>query len=473
MLEANRLILDDLEERIDGELKDSRVEGRVVIEKGAVLERATVRGPAIVGERSRITDAYIGPYTAIAEDVTIEGAELEHSIVLAGATRAPPRVPDRGEPDRSQRDRSERGRRSLRPTASWWETTPTSRSCEARNRDLPRLPGRRAGGTGSDRAAARRRRPGRHHAQARLLPRRLDASGPQPPRGSTRGSLPAPSCSQRGDTKVALVSLDLFMVPGRPRPARRRAAGGSRLHASENLRHQRLAHPFGTGRIRQLTGAELRGAEPRDGGGPADLLRAGRPATGRPSALHLPREPDRDGDQASRRRPRTGGARLGLGHARRRDPQPQPRGAPREPRDHQARAGRAGPEDDPDGALHTIDPGSTCCGWTSSSAAVASAGGCRSAAGRSSPTTGRSRSRASSSTTRTITRPPCGSSRRACGAPGRVPRRQPVLNVYGNGNEGDMSAGLDRTGPAGSDEVGRLRGARRCSRPGAGRGPPA
>jgi glucose-1-phosphate thymidylyltransferase len=86
MLEANRLILDDLEERIEGELKDTRVEGRVVIEKGAVLERATVRGPAIVGARSRITDAYIGPYTAIAEDVTIEGAELEHSIVLAGST---------------------------------------------------------------------------------------------------------------------------------------------------------------------------------------------------------------------------------------------------------------------------------------------------------------------------------------------------------------------------------------------------
>ena len=51
MLEANRLILDDLEERIDGELVDSRVEGRVVIEAGARLERATVRGPAIIGAR--------------------------------------------------------------------------------------------------------------------------------------------------------------------------------------------------------------------------------------------------------------------------------------------------------------------------------------------------------------------------------------------------------------------------------------
>jgi len=47
MLEANRLILDDLETRVDGELIDSRVEGRVVIEEGSVLERSTVRGPAI------------------------------------------------------------------------------------------------------------------------------------------------------------------------------------------------------------------------------------------------------------------------------------------------------------------------------------------------------------------------------------------------------------------------------------------
>jgi glucose-1-phosphate thymidylyltransferase len=85
MLEANRLILDDLDERIEGELVESRVEGRVVIEEGVRLERATVRGPAIVGRGSRITDAYIGPYTAVGEGVTIERAELEHSIVLSGS----------------------------------------------------------------------------------------------------------------------------------------------------------------------------------------------------------------------------------------------------------------------------------------------------------------------------------------------------------------------------------------------------
>jgi glucose-1-phosphate thymidylyltransferase len=80
------LILDDLGERIDGELIDSRVEGRVVIEAGARLERATVRGPAIIGAGSRITDAYIGPYSAIGDGVTIDRAEVEYSIVLSGSS---------------------------------------------------------------------------------------------------------------------------------------------------------------------------------------------------------------------------------------------------------------------------------------------------------------------------------------------------------------------------------------------------
>jgi glucose-1-phosphate thymidylyltransferase len=86
MLDANRLILESMEERIDGELIDSQVEGRVVVEKGARLERARVRGPAIIGANTKITDAYIGPYTAIAEDVEIAEAEIEHSIVLSGSS---------------------------------------------------------------------------------------------------------------------------------------------------------------------------------------------------------------------------------------------------------------------------------------------------------------------------------------------------------------------------------------------------
>src|SRR5437660_1314540 len=58
MLEANRLILDGLSERVEGELIDSRIDGRVVVEPGARLERTVVRGPAIIGARSRLADCY-------------------------------------------------------------------------------------------------------------------------------------------------------------------------------------------------------------------------------------------------------------------------------------------------------------------------------------------------------------------------------------------------------------------------------
>jgi glucose-1-phosphate thymidylyltransferase len=86
MLEANRLILDNLVGRVEGELIDSRVDGRVVVEPGARLERTTVRGPAVIGAGAQLKDCYVGPYTAIGENCAITGAEVEHSILLAGSS---------------------------------------------------------------------------------------------------------------------------------------------------------------------------------------------------------------------------------------------------------------------------------------------------------------------------------------------------------------------------------------------------
>jgi len=85
MLAANRLVLDTIEARVEGELIASQVDGRVVIEPGARLERTAVRGPAIIGAGARLTDCYIGPYTAIGEHCCVENAEVEHSILLAGS----------------------------------------------------------------------------------------------------------------------------------------------------------------------------------------------------------------------------------------------------------------------------------------------------------------------------------------------------------------------------------------------------
>jgi glucose-1-phosphate thymidylyltransferase len=83
MLAANRLVLDTIQTRIEGELIDSQVDGRVVIEAGARLERSSVRGPSIIGAGARLTDCYVGPYTAVGDGCEISGSEVEHSILLA------------------------------------------------------------------------------------------------------------------------------------------------------------------------------------------------------------------------------------------------------------------------------------------------------------------------------------------------------------------------------------------------------
>jgi glucose-1-phosphate thymidylyltransferase len=86
MLEANRLILDTLNRRIEGSIDgESRIEGKVVIEPGASVERSVIRGPAIIGAGARIVHAYVGPFTSIMNDVVIQDTEIEHSIVLEGS----------------------------------------------------------------------------------------------------------------------------------------------------------------------------------------------------------------------------------------------------------------------------------------------------------------------------------------------------------------------------------------------------
>jgi glucose-1-phosphate thymidylyltransferase len=86
MLEANRLVLEEIAPRVEGEVDESsRVEGRVVIEAGATVTGSVVRGPAVIGANARIEDAYVGPYTSIGDEVVIRRSEIEHSIVLAGS----------------------------------------------------------------------------------------------------------------------------------------------------------------------------------------------------------------------------------------------------------------------------------------------------------------------------------------------------------------------------------------------------
>jgi glucose-1-phosphate thymidylyltransferase len=86
MLEANRMVLDDLPSRVEGRVEgDSEIEGRVSLAPTAVVRNSTVRGPVVIGDGAVIEDAFIGPYTAIGDRVVVRGSEVQHSILLDGA----------------------------------------------------------------------------------------------------------------------------------------------------------------------------------------------------------------------------------------------------------------------------------------------------------------------------------------------------------------------------------------------------
>jgi glucose-1-phosphate thymidylyltransferase len=83
LLAANRMVLDEIEPDLAGcDVSQARIEGRVQIHPTAIIERSTIRGPAVIGPRAVLQDAFVGPYSAVGAEVRLEGAELEHSIVL-------------------------------------------------------------------------------------------------------------------------------------------------------------------------------------------------------------------------------------------------------------------------------------------------------------------------------------------------------------------------------------------------------
>ncbi len=87
LLEANRMVLDTFETRIEGEIDErSSVTFKVVIEKGAKVINSTIRGPAIIGRGAEIVNSYVGPFTSIYHNSKIINCEIEHSVVLENST---------------------------------------------------------------------------------------------------------------------------------------------------------------------------------------------------------------------------------------------------------------------------------------------------------------------------------------------------------------------------------------------------
>jgi glucose-1-phosphate thymidylyltransferase len=87
LLEGNRFALEGRRADYDpSQLADSKIQGAVIVHPEARITSSLVRGPAVIGARARLRDAYVGPYTSIGDDVVVEGAEIEHSVVLPGAS---------------------------------------------------------------------------------------------------------------------------------------------------------------------------------------------------------------------------------------------------------------------------------------------------------------------------------------------------------------------------------------------------
>mgnify|MGYP001183055805 CR=1 FL=1 len=97
LLEANRMILDTLEKKLEGYIdENSRVDFKVVMEPGSQVVESTIRGPAIIGRDTQIVHSYIGPFTSVGNNVSIQNSEIEHSIVLQNSSliNIPGRIAD-------------------------------------------------------------------------------------------------------------------------------------------------------------------------------------------------------------------------------------------------------------------------------------------------------------------------------------------------------------------------------------------
>src|SRR3989344_4504946 len=90
LLEGNALLLDELttdETSNRGTVDETvQIQGKVTIGAGSVIgPNVLIRGPVVIGERTRVEQAYVGPYTSIGNDVVLRNTEIEHSIVFDGA----------------------------------------------------------------------------------------------------------------------------------------------------------------------------------------------------------------------------------------------------------------------------------------------------------------------------------------------------------------------------------------------------
>ncbi len=86
ILEANRLVLDEIQHGIRGKVNENVIiRGRVKIEESSEIKGSSIiRGPCIIGKNCIIENSVLGPYTSIGDNCKVVNSEIEDSTIMKG-----------------------------------------------------------------------------------------------------------------------------------------------------------------------------------------------------------------------------------------------------------------------------------------------------------------------------------------------------------------------------------------------------
>jgi glucose-1-phosphate thymidylyltransferase len=86
ILTANAKALDEyITKEIKGQIKESKIEGRVSIREKSKIINSKISGPCVIGKNCVIKNSFIGPYTSIGNNTNISDSTIEYSVILDSA----------------------------------------------------------------------------------------------------------------------------------------------------------------------------------------------------------------------------------------------------------------------------------------------------------------------------------------------------------------------------------------------------
>lgn len=85
LLHAQELVINELAEKIEGEIVDTRIRGNVHVGIGSQLVDCDITGPAVIGDGVHMSRTVVGPQTSIGNNCRLSDAAVESSIVMEDA----------------------------------------------------------------------------------------------------------------------------------------------------------------------------------------------------------------------------------------------------------------------------------------------------------------------------------------------------------------------------------------------------